>query len=178
MVDTQQLLAWPVGFSLNAVDLLELDNSSHSLEMKHMSTYDYASMSSSISSSSIQSSTSPSLSCISPVGMAYDPGPSQSEEHLTNMDYTHLHSYRTEVETHSKSCLCKRLTKLKKTESPMSPNPLAQVFQSPKTHEIHHLEESRSRFGFVLVLEILELFITSLTNTALNLKMPVRGERK
>ncbi|XP_076617178.1 peroxisome proliferator-activated receptor gamma [Chaetodon auriga] len=98
MVDTQQLLAWPVGFSLNAVDLPELDDSSHSLDMKHLSTLDYAS----ISSSTIQSSLSPSLvSCISPAGVAYDPSPPQSDEHLTNMDYTTMHSYRTELDTHN-----------------------------------------------------------------------------
>ncbi|XP_041811572.1 peroxisome proliferator-activated receptor gamma [Chelmon rostratus] len=98
MVDTQQLLAWPVGFSLNAVDLSELDDSSHSLDMKHLSTLDYAS----ISSSTIQSSLSPSLvSCISPAGVAYDPSPTQSEEHLTNMDYANMHSYRTELDTHN-----------------------------------------------------------------------------
>uniref|UniRef100_A0A8D0CY39 Peroxisome proliferator-activated receptor gamma n=1 Tax=Sander lucioperca TaxID=283035 RepID=A0A8D0CY39_SANLU len=57
MVDTQQLLAWPVGFSLSAVDLSELDDSSHSLDMKHLSTLDYAS----ISSSSIPSSLSPPM---------------------------------------------------------------------------------------------------------------------
>lgn len=99
MVDTQQLLAWPVGFSLNAVDLSELEDNSHSHDMKHLSTLDYAS----ISSSSIQSSLSPSLvSCISPAGMPYDPSPPQSEEHLTNMDYTNMHSYRMELDTHSK----------------------------------------------------------------------------
>ncbi|XP_070707177.1 peroxisome proliferator-activated receptor gamma [Pempheris klunzingeri] len=97
MVDTQQLLAWPVGFSLNAVDLSELDDSSHSLNMKHLSTLDYAS----ISSSSIASSLSPPLtSCISTASVAYDPSPPQSEEHLTNMDYTNMHSYRTELDTH------------------------------------------------------------------------------
>ncbi|XP_068171089.1 peroxisome proliferator-activated receptor gamma isoform X2 [Antennarius striatus] len=94
MVDTQQLLAWPVGFSLNGVDLSELDDSSHSLNMKHLSTLDYAS----ISSSSIQSSLSPSLvSCISPASVAYDPSPPQSEEPLTNMDYTNLYSYRADT---------------------------------------------------------------------------------
>lgn len=103
MVDTQQLLAWPVGFSLNAVDLSELDDSSHSLNMKHLSTLDYAS----ISSSSITSSLSPPLvSCISSANVAYDPSPPQSEEHLTNMDYTNMHSYRTELDTHSKFSLC------------------------------------------------------------------------
>nr|AJF19172.1 peroxisome proliferator-activated receptor gamma [Epinephelus coioides] len=98
MVDTQQLLAWPVGFSLSAVDLSELDDSSHSLDMKHLSTLDYAS----ISSSSIQSSLSPPLvSSISSAGVAYDPGPPQHEEQLTNMDYTNMHSYRTAPDTHN-----------------------------------------------------------------------------
>lgn len=102
MVDTQQLLAWPVGFSLNTVDLPELDDSSHSLDMKHLATLDYAS----ISSSSVPSSLSPPLvSSISSAGVAYDPSPSQTEEHLTNMDYTNGHSYRTELNTHSKSSM-------------------------------------------------------------------------
>lgn len=98
MVDTQQLLAWPVGFSLNTVDLPELDDSSHSLDMKHLSTLDYAS----ISSSSIPSSLSPPLvSSISSAGMAYDISPPLREEHLTNMDYTNMHSYRTDLDTHN-----------------------------------------------------------------------------
>ncbi|XP_071349821.1 peroxisome proliferator-activated receptor gamma isoform X3 [Trachinotus anak] len=98
MVDTQQLLAWPVGFSLSAVDLSELDDSSHSLDMKHLSTLDYTS----ISSTSIPSSLSPPIvSSISSVGVAYDPSPPQSEEHLTNMDYTNMHSYRAELSTHN-----------------------------------------------------------------------------
>uniref|UniRef100_A0AAQ5ZG85 Peroxisome proliferator-activated receptor gamma n=1 Tax=Amphiprion ocellaris TaxID=80972 RepID=A0AAQ5ZG85_AMPOC len=79
MVDTQQLLAWPVGFSLSTVDLPELDDSSHSLDMKHLSTLDYASISSS---------------------------PPQSEEHLTNMDYTNMHSYRTEPENRLMNSVC------------------------------------------------------------------------
>ncbi|XP_034387688.1 peroxisome proliferator-activated receptor gamma isoform X2 [Cyclopterus lumpus] len=99
MVDTQQLLAWPVGFSLNAVELSELDDSSHSLDMKHLSTLDYASIS---SSSSIPSSLSPPLvSSISSAGVAYDLSPSQNEEQLTNMDYTNMYSYRTELDKHN-----------------------------------------------------------------------------
>ena len=108
MVDTQQLLAWPVGFSLSAVDLSDLDDSSHSLDMKHLSTLDYGS----ISSTSISSSLSPPLvSSISSVGVAYDPSPTQSEEHLTNMDYANMHTYRMEPNTHSKSSLCDGLTR-------------------------------------------------------------------
>lgn len=88
MVDTQQLLTWP-GFSLNSMDLPELYDHSHSLDLKHLTTFDYAS----ISSSSTQSSMSPSLvACISPADMAYDPSPPLSEEHLTNMDYLNMHS--------------------------------------------------------------------------------------
>ncbi|XP_029007421.1 peroxisome proliferator-activated receptor gamma [Betta splendens] len=98
MVDTQQLLAWPVGFSLNTVDLPELDDSSHSLDMKHLATLDYAS----ISSSSVPSSLSPPLvSAISSARVAYDPSPPQTDEHLTNMDYTNVQNYRTELHTHS-----------------------------------------------------------------------------
>ncbi|XP_074548736.1 peroxisome proliferator-activated receptor gamma [Halichoeres trimaculatus] len=98
MVDTQQLLAWPVGFSLSAVDLSELDDSSHSLDMKHLSTLDY----SSISSPSVPTSMSPPLiSCISSAGVAYDPSPPQSEEHLTNMDFTNMQSYRAEQDMHN-----------------------------------------------------------------------------
>ncbi|XP_029947636.1 peroxisome proliferator-activated receptor gamma isoform X2 [Salarias fasciatus] len=99
MVDTQQLLAWPVGFSLNTTDLPELDDSSHSLDMKHLSTLDYASIS---SSSSIPSSVSPRLvSSMSSAGVTYDLSPPQIEEHLTNMDYTNMHSYRTEPDMHN-----------------------------------------------------------------------------
>lgn len=78
MVDTQ-LLAWPMGFSLTPVDLSELDDSSHSLDMKPYSTLDYTSISSSISTS-ISSSLSTS--------MTYIPSPPQSD-HLANMDYTY-----------------------------------------------------------------------------------------
>ncbi|KAM9799773.1 peroxisome proliferator-activated receptor gamma isoform 3-T3 [Syngnathus typhle] len=96
MVDTQQLLAWPVGFSLNAADLPELDDSSHSLEMKHLTTLDYASISSS------SSSLSPSLlSSMTSVGVAYDPSPPQGDDHLTNLDYTCMHSYRTHADLHN-----------------------------------------------------------------------------
>lgn len=103
MVDTQQLLAWPVSFSLSAVDLSELDDSSHSLDMKHFSTLDYAS----ISSSSFLSSLSPPLmSSISSSGLTYDPSPPQNED-LTNVDYNGMHSYRTEPDTDSKSSLTK-----------------------------------------------------------------------
>ncbi|XP_047203624.1 peroxisome proliferator-activated receptor gamma isoform X2 [Girardinichthys multiradiatus] len=98
MVDTQQLLAWPVGFSLSTVDFPELDESPHYLDMKHLSTSDYAS----ISSPSIPSSLSPPLvSSISSTGVAYNISPPLSEEHLTNMDYTNMHSYRTDMETHN-----------------------------------------------------------------------------
>uniref|UniRef100_A0AAX7UGL4 Peroxisome proliferator-activated receptor gamma n=1 Tax=Astatotilapia calliptera TaxID=8154 RepID=A0AAX7UGL4_ASTCA len=96
MVDTQQLLAWPVGFSLNTADLPELEDSSHSLEMKHLSTFDYAS----ISSSSIPSSLPP-----------------QSEEHLTNMDYTNMHSYRTQPDMFKMCCMHQNSIKLE-PESP------------------------------------------------------------
>ncbi|XP_071751364.1 peroxisome proliferator-activated receptor gamma [Centroberyx gerrardi] len=103
MVDTQQLLAWPVGFSLSAVDLSELDDSSHSLDMKPYSTLDYTIISSSISStSSLPSSLSPPLpSSISSGGMAYDLSPQQSEDHLTNLDYTSMQGYRAELDTHN-----------------------------------------------------------------------------
>lgn len=96
MVDTQQLLAWPLGFSLNGVDLSELEDSSHSLNMKHLLALDYASL----SSSPIQSSLSPSLvSSVPPASVAYDPSPPQSEEPLTNMDYTNLHSYTMDTQS-------------------------------------------------------------------------------
>lgn len=104
MVDTQQLLAWPVGFSLSAVELSELGDGSHSLDMKHLSTLDYASIS---SSPSIPSSLSPPLaSSISSAGLAYDPSPCQGEEQLTHMDYANMHSYRMEPDTHSESRRC------------------------------------------------------------------------
>lgn len=99
MVDTQQLLAWPVGFSLTAVDLPELDDSPHCVHTKHMTTLDYSSISSSVA---VPPSMSPQfVSPISSVGLTYDPSPPPSDEHLTIMDYTHMHSYRTEPNMHS-----------------------------------------------------------------------------
>ncbi|XP_061744252.1 peroxisome proliferator-activated receptor gamma-like isoform X2 [Nerophis ophidion] len=94
MVDTQQLFAWPVGFSPSTADLLELDDSSHSA---HMTTFDYATISSSSSSS-----LSPSLvASMSSVDMAYDPSPPQREDRLTNLDYTSMHGYRTQADAHN-----------------------------------------------------------------------------
>lgn len=116
MVDTQQLLAWPVGFSLNSMDLPELYDHSHSLDLKHLTTFDYAS----ISSSSTQSSMSPSLvACISPADMAYDPSPPLSEEHLTNMDYLNMHSCSksTQFSLHCVAPKCANWVQRKKTLS-------------------------------------------------------------
>ncbi|XP_075997539.1 peroxisome proliferator-activated receptor gamma [Genypterus blacodes] len=97
MVDTQQLQAWPVSFSLSAVDLPELEDSSHSLDMKHFSTLDYASLSSSTFLSSL---SPPLISSISSNCLTYDPSPPQNAD-LTNMDYNGMHSYRTEPDTHN-----------------------------------------------------------------------------
>lgn len=99
MVDTQHLLAWPMGFNLSPVDLSELDSSSHSMDMKHLATLDYAS----ISGSSLASSLSPPQLVSSISGVTYDLSPPQSDNHLTNMDYSSLHSYRNNLDTHSKS---------------------------------------------------------------------------
>uniref|UniRef100_A0A3B4AIE9 Peroxisome proliferator-activated receptor gamma n=1 Tax=Periophthalmus magnuspinnatus TaxID=409849 RepID=A0A3B4AIE9_9GOBI len=87
MVDTQHLLAWPSAFGLNAMDLSELDCSSHGLDTKHMSTLDY----SSISNSSLASSLPPP----------------HSEEPLSSLDYSNMHSYRSEMEAHSTHSLIK-----------------------------------------------------------------------
>ncbi|XP_065122018.1 peroxisome proliferator-activated receptor gamma isoform X2 [Paramisgurnus dabryanus] len=71
MVDTQTF-AWPVGFGLSALELEELDDSSHSLDMKPFSTLDYNTISS----------------------VEYEPSPPQSEmPHM--MDLTHMY-YRTQ----------------------------------------------------------------------------------
>ncbi|XP_077058744.1 peroxisome proliferator-activated receptor gamma isoform X2 [Siphateles boraxobius] len=71
MVDTQTF-AWPVGFGLSALDLEELDDSSHSLDMKPFSTLDYTSIS----------------------GIEYEPSPQNEPPHM--MDLTHMYSYRTQ----------------------------------------------------------------------------------
>lgn len=97
MVDTQHLLAWPMGFNLSPVDLSELDSSSHSMDMKHLATLDYAS----ISGSSLASSLSPPQLVSSISGVTYDLSPPQSDNHLTNMDYSSLHSYRNNLDTHN-----------------------------------------------------------------------------
>lgn len=71
MVDTQTF-AWPVGFGLSALELEELDDSSHSLDMKPFSTLDYTSIS----------------------GIEYEPSPQNEPPHM--MDLTHMYSYRTQ----------------------------------------------------------------------------------
>ncbi|XP_056122532.1 peroxisome proliferator-activated receptor gamma isoform X2 [Rhinichthys klamathensis goyatoka] len=71
MVDTQTF-AWPVGFGLSALELEELDDSSHSLDMKPFSTLDYTSIS----------------------GVEYEPSPQNEPPHM--MDLTHMYSYRTQ----------------------------------------------------------------------------------
>lgn len=71
MVDTQTF-SWPVGFGLSALELDELDDSSHSLDMKPLSTLDYTTIS----------------------GVEYEPSPPPSEmPHM--MDLTHMY-YRTQ----------------------------------------------------------------------------------
>ncbi|XP_062843063.1 peroxisome proliferator-activated receptor gamma [Trichomycterus rosablanca] len=70
MVDTQTF-SWPVGFGLSALELEELDDSSHSLDLKPFSTLDYATIS----------------------GVEYAPSPGQSEStHM--MDLTHVYNQR------------------------------------------------------------------------------------
>uniref|UniRef100_A0A672Q799 Peroxisome proliferator-activated receptor gamma n=1 Tax=Sinocyclocheilus grahami TaxID=75366 RepID=A0A672Q799_SINGR len=72
MVDTQTF-AWPVGFGLSALELDELDDSSHSMGMKPFSTLDYTTIS----------------------GMEYEPSPPQNEmPHM--MDLTHMYNYRAQ----------------------------------------------------------------------------------
>ncbi|XP_051957331.1 peroxisome proliferator-activated receptor gamma-like isoform X1 [Xyrauchen texanus] len=72
MVDTQ-MFAWPVGFGLSALELEELDDSSHSMDMKPFSTLDYATIS----------------------GIEYEPSRPQNEmPHM--MDLTHMYNYRTQ----------------------------------------------------------------------------------
>uniref|UniRef100_A0A8C7C8E1 Peroxisome proliferator activated receptor gamma n=1 Tax=Oncorhynchus kisutch TaxID=8019 RepID=A0A8C7C8E1_ONCKI len=83
MVDTQ-LLAWPMGISLTPVHLEELDDSSHSLDMKPFTTLDYT--------------TSYSPSHLSPrPGQGYQPCPSPGSSpalghHLAYMDHMYNHS--------------------------------------------------------------------------------------
>ncbi|KAK2874566.1 hypothetical protein Q8A67_021719 [Cirrhinus molitorella] len=72
MVDTQTF-AWPVGFGLSALELDELDDSSHSIDMKPFSTLDYTTIS----------------------GIEYEPSPPQNEmPHM--MDLTHMYNYRAQ----------------------------------------------------------------------------------
>ncbi|KAG7247156.1 hypothetical protein CRUP_011881, partial [Coryphaenoides rupestris] len=116
MVDTQHLLAWPVCFSLSAVDLPLQEDLSHSLDLKPCySAMDYAdtispapmpmansSSASSSSSSSVSSaSLSPALPCNG--ASAYDSFSSQpaDDQHLTNLDYVSMHSYRPQFDMHT-----------------------------------------------------------------------------
>ncbi|CAL8339815.1 unnamed protein product [Merluccius merluccius] len=99
MVDTQHLHAWPVCFSLSTVDLPLQDD----LKPCYSSTLDYAAVStatpnSSYSSASSSSSLSPALP--SNGTSAYDnlsPQPSD-DQHLTDMDYGGMHSYRPQMD--------------------------------------------------------------------------------
>ncbi|KAM8867155.1 peroxisome proliferator-activated receptor gamma [Synchiropus picturatus] len=88
MVDTQQLHAWPISFSLSTMDLSELDSSLQATygQDAHLATLDYASLSS---------------SSVSSVGVTFEHSPAQSEEHLTNMDYTSLNSYTPVPDIHN-----------------------------------------------------------------------------
>ncbi|XP_041945501.1 peroxisome proliferator-activated receptor gamma [Alosa pseudoharengus] len=69
MVDTQTL-GWSMGFGLTALELEELDNSSHSLDLKPYSMLDYTNLS----------------------GMEYDPSLSQGD--YAHTDLTHVYNYR------------------------------------------------------------------------------------
>ncbi|XP_059384892.1 peroxisome proliferator-activated receptor gamma [Carassius carassius] len=72
MVDTQTF-AWPVGFGLSALELDELDDSSHSMGIKPFSTLDYTTIS----------------------GIEYEPSPPQNEmPHM--MDLTQMYNYRAQ----------------------------------------------------------------------------------
>ncbi|XP_028853391.1 peroxisome proliferator-activated receptor gamma isoform X2 [Denticeps clupeoides] len=71
MVDTQTL-GWPMGFGLTGVELMEMDDSSHSLDLKPFSTLDYNSI----------------------TGMEYDPSPPQVD--FTQMDLSYMYSYRAQ----------------------------------------------------------------------------------
>lgn len=69
MVDTQTL-GWSMGFGLTALELEELDNSSHGLDLKPYSMLDYTNLS----------------------GMEYDPSLTQGD--YSHADQTHMYSYR------------------------------------------------------------------------------------
>ncbi|XP_072308748.1 peroxisome proliferator-activated receptor gamma isoform X2 [Eucyclogobius newberryi] len=103
MVDTQHFLTWPSAFGLSPVDLSELDCGSHALEMKHMSTFDY----SSISSSSLASSVSPPLVSSAVTYDLSPPPPPHTEERLSSLDYSGMHGYRSGMDTLSTHNLIK-----------------------------------------------------------------------
>ncbi|KAM9813377.1 peroxisome proliferator-activated receptor gamma [Neosynchiropus ocellatus] len=92
MVDTQQLHAWPISFSLSAMDLSELDSGllSTYAQDAHLASLDYASLSSSSMASSVSS-----------VGVTFEHSPAQSEDRLTSMDYTSLNSYTPVPDIHN-----------------------------------------------------------------------------
>uniref|UniRef100_A0A8C7NWT0 Peroxisome proliferator-activated receptor gamma n=1 Tax=Oncorhynchus mykiss TaxID=8022 RepID=A0A8C7NWT0_ONCMY len=91
MVDTQ-LLAWPMGISLTPVHLEELDDSSHSLDMKPFTTLDYT---------SLDYEHGPTISSYRPTQVhhyqGYQPCPSPGSSpalghHLAYMDHMYNHS--------------------------------------------------------------------------------------
>ncbi|PWS22106.1 hypothetical protein DKP78_20115, partial [Enterococcus faecium] len=69
MVDTQTL-GWSMGFGLTALELEELDNSSHVLDLKPYSMLDYTNLS----------------------GIDYDPNLTQGD--YTHTDLTNMYNYR------------------------------------------------------------------------------------
>uniref|UniRef100_UPI003F530022 peroxisome proliferator-activated receptor gamma n=1 Tax=Danio rerio TaxID=7955 RepID=UPI003F530022 len=73
MVDTQTF-GWPVGFGLSALELEELEDDTHSLDIKPFSTLDYSSIS----------------------GIDYENNPTQNDPTPHMMDLTHMYSYRTQ----------------------------------------------------------------------------------
>lgn len=100
MVDTQHLLAWPSGFGLGSVDLGELDSGSHGgLDMKHLATLDYSSISN--SSLSPPPPPPPLVSTAAPYDLS--PPPPHTQEPLS-LDW---HGFRSNVDTHSTHSLIK-----------------------------------------------------------------------
>ncbi|TRY85108.1 hypothetical protein DNTS_023048 [Danionella cerebrum] len=82
MVD-MQTFTWPVGLGLSALDLEELDDSTHPLEMKPFSMLDYT---------TTTTNSSSSVSCVS----GFEPSPPAGEPPQHMMDLTHMYSYRTQ----------------------------------------------------------------------------------
>ncbi|KAM9524949.1 peroxisome proliferator-activated receptor gamma isoform 2-T2 [Salvelinus alpinus] len=137
MVDTQ-LLAWPMGISLTPVHLEELDDSSHSLDMKSFTTLDYT---------SLDYEHGPTISSYRPTQVhhyqaSHSPRPTQAHQ------YQASNSPRPTQAHHYQASHSPRSTQAHHYQASHSPRPTQahhyQASHSPRPTQAHHYQPSYS----------------------------------